>query len=81
MNQTGEFRLCSGCGEWAIWTPQHRKGSVYCCEACARGLRCACIADPDERPHVASIRRDLPQGGQHASSESFSAQGSRARGA
>ena len=41
MSHAGEFRLCSGCGQWAIWTPQRRTGPIFCCEACARGLRCA----------------------------------------
>ncbi len=35
MSRGGEFRLCSGCGQWAIWTPLTRRRPVYCCEACA----------------------------------------------
>jgi hypothetical protein len=66
MSAVGEFRLWSGCGQWAIWTPRDRKGRVYCCEACSRGLGCVCAAGPDERAFVAVVRRDLAQGGQHA---------------
>ena len=40
----GEFRLCDGCGEWALWTPKDQRGSVFCCEACARGLGCTCVS-------------------------------------
>jgi hypothetical protein len=75
MNQheAGEFRLCSGCGEWAIWTPQHCRGPVYCCEACERGLGCSCAEGQDERPRLASIRRSRRQGGHHDPSESVCA--------
>ena len=81
MNQIGEFRLCSGCGEWAIWMPQDRRGPVYCCEACAWGLGCCCTTGADEGLRLSSIRRDLPQGGQYALSESVATQGPRPRGA
>ena len=66
MSAVGEFRLCSGCTQWAIWTPRDRKGRVYCCEVCSRGLGCVCAAGPDEWTPVALIRPDLSEGGQHA---------------
>ncbi len=65
MSHAGEFRLCSGCGQWAIWSPLHPKGPVYCCQACARGLRCVCAREPDDWVPVADFRRDI-QGERHA---------------
>ena len=61
MNTIGEFRLCSSCGEWAIWVPQHSKGPVYCCRACARGRRCTCAEGPDGWATFAEIRPDNHQ--------------------
>ncbi|MBI4734703.1 MAG: TraR/DksA C4-type zinc finger protein [candidate division NC10 bacterium] len=57
MSQAGEFSLCSGCGQWAIWTPRHRKGPIYCCEGCARDLGCTCGKAPDEWVPAAASRR------------------------
>jgi hypothetical protein len=78
MNQIGEFRLCSGCGEWAIWIPPDRKGPVYCCEACARGLGCDCVKGAGEGARGSSRRRQLYRGGQRAPTESVATQASRA---
>jgi hypothetical protein len=63
MNPVGEFRLCAGCREWALWTPQRERGPVYCCEACALGHRCACARDPSEEASAARGRvADHPGG-------------------
>jgi len=66
MNQAGEFRLCSGCAQWALWTPQRRRGPVYCCEACALGLRCACAQGSDEEASVTRSQQALRLGGYRA---------------
>jgi len=58
MSQTGEFRLCSGCGDRAIWIPQPQKGPVYCCQACVRGRGCDCAECPDEWAPAAESRRE-----------------------
>jgi len=58
MNQAGEFRLCSGCGNWTIWTPQPQRGPVYCCQACARGRGCDGTERPGEWAPVAELRRE-----------------------
>ncbi len=78
MIQAGEFRLCSGCAQWALWTPQERRGPVYCCEACAQGLRCACAQGPDEEDSAARGRQALHPGGYRALNRSVSARPSRA---
>lgn len=59
MRQAGEFRLCSGCAQWALWTPQEQTGPVYCCEACVLGRRCACARAPDEEASAAGGRQAL----------------------
>lgn len=73
MSQTGEFRLCSGCGEWAIWTPQYQRGSVFCCQACARGRGCDCAGSHDEWSALHRPLRDLSKGGHHALRQPVSA--------
>lgn len=73
MNPAGEFRLCSGCALWAIWTPLRWKGPVYCCEACARGAGCICGTAPDECTPAGEFRRGF-RGGRHAVHQSIPAQ-------
>jgi hypothetical protein len=79
MSEAGEFRLCSGCTQWVIWTPQRRKGPVYCCEACARGLACHCARPPGEEPSQVDLGQALPQGGYHALGQPVFTQNPRAR--
>lgn len=78
MSQAGEFRLCSGCGQWALWTPRLRKGPVFCCETCARGLRCACAQPLDEPSPLPRRRGPLGPGGYHAHHEPVPARPPRA---
>jgi hypothetical protein len=78
MSHAGEFRLCSGCGQWAIWTPQRRTGPIFCCEACARGLRCACSDAPGEGVPFTRSRREVRPGGSHALHEPVPARSPRA---
>ena len=78
MSEAGESRVCSGCGQWAVWTPQHRKGAVFCCEGCARGPGCNCVKGADVGIRRSSERRGLHRGGQHGLAESVAAQAPRA---
>jgi hypothetical protein len=79
MNEAGEFRLCSGCADWAIWTPVRRKGPVYCCEMCARGQRCVCAAEVDDRTSIAWSRGSVYRRGNHGIHEEVHREAARSR--